>query len=85
MFHLNDDFTFRDVGGRVVLLDNDSGYYYSLNETGTLIFRGIINNSSMDKIRDMIVDKYSISEEEARNDIDSFISELTKENILKRN
>lgn len=85
MFHLNSDFTFRDVGGRIVLLDNDSGYYYSLNETGTLIFQGIINNRSMDRIRDIIVDKYSITEEEARNDIDNFISELTEENILKRN
>lgn len=83
MYSINRNVVYREVDDRIVLINLDSGYYYSLNEVGRLIFRCIVDKKDIDNIIDKILNEYEITREKARNDIDSFLSELTKENILK--
>jgi len=82
MYSINSNIVFREVGDRVVLLNPETGYYYSLNEMGRIVFRNIVKKKEVDEILKLIMEKYVVSEEKVRDDITSFISKLAEENIL---
>lgn len=71
--------------GSAVLLDLDSKFYYSLNETGCFMWQVFDGQAEMpvQNLVERLVGEYEVSEEDARHDIEEFIGDLAKEGLIE--
>lgn len=67
-----------------VLLHLKTRRYYSLNETGTLIWGAIQEGKSEEEIVQRIVEAYEIEAPEAQQHLDAFISDLEADELVRR-
>ncbi len=68
-----------------ILLDMRNKRYYSFNETGLLIFKGIESKSSDDKIIENIMSAYDVTRDRASASVNSLIKRLLSLNIIEKN
>ncbi len=72
-----------ELDGEAVLLDIESSYYFSLNETGTRVWRGLEADKSLEEIVDGIVAEWDVTPDEARETVESFLAALEKEGLIR--
>lgn len=85
MYSINDKVVFREVGENIVLINLNTGYYYSFNGLGSLIFNSLVKKMDIDQILREIVGNFDIAREGAEKDLKEFLDKLEKEDILKVN
>lgn len=68
--------------GETILVNLKNGNYYSFDKLGAVIWELIENNVSLNKIIEIINGKFPESGKKAEADIDAFIQNLLKENLL---
>ena len=71
--------------GSAVLLDLDSKFYYSLNETGCFMWQVFDGQPSVPvkQLFDKLIGQYEVTEDEARKDIEEFVGNLAKEGLIE--
>ncbi len=67
-----------------ILLDMRNKHYYSLNETGLVIFRGIESNLAQDRIVEEIMSVYAIDQDKAGSSVKNLIQRLLSLNIIEK-
>jgi hypothetical protein len=82
MYKVSDKVVFREIDDKIVLINLESGYYYSLNECGRFIFNLLIKNKQIHEVLEEINSRFEVSMETAKSDLEQFIGELEKEKIL---
>ncbi len=82
MYRVSDKVVFREIDEKIVLINLESGYYYSLNECGRFIFNLLRKNKNMPEVLEEIKIKFNVSSETANRDLEQFIEELERENII---
>lgn len=82
MLKVNEELAFRTVDGRLVVVNLQSGFYYSLNETATLIFGLIRQHKELPEIQTALVETYDVPADTARRDLDECIDALEREQLL---
>jgi hypothetical protein len=82
MLRINDKVVFREVDDKIILINLESGFYYSLNEIGCFIFKRILKNKNPCEILEEIKHSFDVSEEKADQDLGEFLDTLTRENIV---
>lgn len=71
--------------GTSVLLHLDSKFYYTLNETGTIIWRTLMEqegSGSSELAQTLASSQFDVEENTLASDIDSMFSEMVSEQIL---
>lgn len=81
---LKENIILREMQGDAVLLNLETGDYYSLNHVGNEIIKGISENLSIDEISKRIVNIYEIDIETAKIDTVSLIDDLIENHILEK-
>ena len=66
----------RTVGDETILLDLQSGTYFTLNRVGSVIWQGLQGGSSVDKLTTDVVAGFEIDEGTARADVGEFLDEI---------
>jgi hypothetical protein len=66
-----------------VVLHLDTKNYYKLNETSQLIWQALSAGKSESEISAQLSDRYDISIETARADVNDFIESLRKERLIQ--
>lgn len=66
-----------------VLMDLQSNYYYSLNETGAHIWHGLSQGLTLGEISRQLVAHYPITLAEAEAAVLALLRELTAENLVQ--
>lgn len=82
----NPSVVFTDLeDGSAVLLDLDSKFYYSLNETGCLMWQVFDGQPAIpvENLVERLTGEYNVTEEDARRDIEEFIGNLAKEGLIE--
>ena len=79
---IKDDVVARSVGDEMVLLDLESGTYFTLNAVGALIWRGLENSDSLATIIERIGSEYEVSPERAESDTADLIGQLIQKGLL---
>lgn len=79
-----DKITYRVIDGEAVILNLDSGYYYSLNEVGTKIWESINKEKNLSEILDFLKKEYQLSERDLKNDLLTLVKDLEKEELIGR-
>ena len=83
---INPAVVFTDLeDGSAVLLDLDSKFYYSLNETGCVMWKvfekkGEAESNNLVKA---LVQEYEVGEKQAEQDVEEFITSLAKEGLIQ--
>ncbi len=67
-----------------IILDMRTKMYFSLNETGLVIFKGIESKLTEDKIVEELISVYDIDSVKARNRVNILINQLLSHNIIEK-
>jgi hypothetical protein len=77
-----DRIVWRNIDKEAVILNLDTGFYYTLNEVGTLVWQLLDNNKDINKIINQISQDYNISIKRAEKDVNSLLGDLRKEKLI---
>lgn len=79
------DVIFTDFDGEEgILVDLNTKQYYRLNETGSLIWRGLEKGDSVEDIVAQMQNVYEVSVDHARASIKRLLSNLESNQLVKR-
>lgn len=67
-----------------VLLNLKTRRYYTINETGSVIWNELKAGRSTEEIVSALTREFDITEEAARTHVDSFLEELMADDIVRR-
>ena len=86
-YRKNKDFVFRKIGDETILVpikDNvgDMGSIYNLNEVAAFIWEQLDGEKTLLDIKNMILDEFQVSPEQARADLCDFVSQLKEVNAI---
>ena len=77
-----DNYSWRDVNNELVVLNLQSGEYFTFNNVGRLIWLSVNDGKTVDEIIRSVVEQYATTEEKAVADVKAFISNLLSEGLL---
>lgn len=73
---------FRNLAGEAVLLELDSGSYFGLNETGTLMWEALAGLERVDRALLNLEAELDVSAERLRTDLLDFVSLLASRSLV---
>lgn len=83
-FKLSKDQMFSAVSGETVILHYQTGLYYHLNQTGTLIWKLLEQGpKSFDQLRSQLIDVYNIDQETCDTDLQNLLNHLIDEKLVE--
>ena len=72
-----------DMDGEKVMMSIDTGKYYNLGFTGGRIWELAESSPSLGEIVAVLTDEYEVDEEQCRQQVHAFVTELEREGLLK--
>ena len=72
----------RVIDGEAIIVDFKTGDHYSLNQIGTLVWEMADGQHSFQDIVASILERYDISEAQARADLSKLVSDMENENLV---
>ncbi len=70
------------LGDETLLLNLDTGYYYTLDELGGLIWEMLIEQHDQEKIVERIVSEYEAERKSVESDLKTLLEELQREGMI---
>lgn len=70
------------IEGEAIFINLSTGVYYSLNQSGTLIWEIIEAERTLDEAVAAVTDHYQVSKEQAEVDVERLVSTLLEEKIV---
>lgn len=80
---VRDAVVFRDLEGEAVLLNLESGVYFGLDPVGTRIWHLLVEPCTLQKILNVLVDGYEVTEGQCADDLLRFIGELRENELIE--
>jgi hypothetical protein len=77
-----DNYSWRDVNNELVVLNLQSGEYFTFNDVGRLIWLSLNDGKTVKDTSRSVVEQYATTEEKAVTDVRSFIDNLLSEHLL---
>ena len=74
-----------DLAGEAVILNLTSGIYYGLDEVGSRIWEIMQEPSSVQTIRDKLLEEYDVEREKCEQDLLELISQLKQYGLVEVN
>jgi hypothetical protein len=71
------------IEGEVILIDLDTGTYYSLRESGAVVWQGIQDGAETAHIVDTLTSSYEGSADEIGSAVADLLEELTQEGLIE--
>jgi hypothetical protein len=68
--------------GNYLAFDPEEGDEWKLNETGAFILKNLIEGSSLEEIKNIILEEYGLSPEEAEEALKEYIGILKEKGII---
>ena len=79
-----DRITYRIIDGEAVILNLDSGYYYSLNSVGTNIWKMIDEGKKPETILSCLEQDYrQVEKRDLKKDMVALLDDLKKEKLIE--
>ncbi|PYS79756.1 MAG: hypothetical protein DMF66_01655 [Acidobacteria bacterium] len=79
------DVLFRELEGEMVLLNKLSATYFSLNETGSEVWRRLSGHATVEEICQGMAETYHIPKEKLVADLTQLIEELLNAGLIQPN
>ena len=78
----NSSVLWRELDGEAILLNPKEGCSYNLNNVGTLIWKMLDGEHSIDDIAKAICEYYEVEHEQALQDMRQLLNELRENNLV---
>ena len=75
--------TARQIDAEKVILNLDSGHFFTLNEVGAFLWNSIDGHRNLEAIFEGMVGEYDVAEMTAREDLGQIVAELVKEKLIE--
>ena len=72
-----------ETDGEIVALDDRSLQYLSANPTGAVIWQALVEGTTRSDLVRRLVDAFEVDEPVAARDVEAFLAELTKLDLLE--
>ena len=79
-----DEITFTVIDGEAILINLNTGAYYSMVDTAVEVWELIQAGHSVSELTDLVSRRYGADVERVRADLESFITELSEQGIVVR-
>jgi hypothetical protein len=76
------DVVARGVADEMILLDLETGTYFTLNSVGAAIWKHLENGTDRDGAIAAVVEQFEVDLETATADFDEYVTALTSEGLL---
>ncbi len=77
-----DNYSWRDVNNELVVLNLQSGEYFTFNDVGRLIWLSVNDGKNVEDITKLVTEQYAATRDKAEADVKAFISNLLSEGLL---
>ena len=77
------DVTWKVLDGETVLLNLDTGVYFTLNATGTAVWELYNGRTSLAEITKVLCEQFDVTSEQARRDLMELTQRLLDEGLVK--
>jgi predicted transcriptional regulator len=75
--------TWRKLRDELVLMHLDTGAYYSLNETGVIIWQGIVDERPHEDIVNDMSEMFDVDRETIARDFERVVNELSDQGLVE--
>ncbi len=82
MFMPSDKVMVREVAGELVLMDLGSEQFFRLNDTGAIVWQGIVDGHTERDIAGGIAERFSISMDQAEGDVRELLESLAAAGLI---
>jgi hypothetical protein len=73
----------RELDGEAILLNADTGHYFSLDKVGTRMWRLLVDHGNVDTVCRALLDEYEVREDRLRRDLVELVSQLASHGLLR--
>lgn len=81
-YTLSKQYLWKEIGDQVVILHYDSGRYFSLNASGSMIWKAALENLSQEQTIQRLCQKFDVDQETARLDIEETVRSFVDRKFL---
>ncbi len=78
-----EDLTWQEIDGELVILDLARSSYLTTNGTGAFLAKLLVTDHSVDDLAAALATEYGITQDEAREDVETFVAELRRLELLE--
>lgn len=78
-----EDLTWQEIDGELVILDLARSSYLTTNGTGAFLAKLLVTEHSPEALAEALAAEYQITTEQAREDVDAFVAELARLELLE--
>ena len=82
-YRLNQRYSWKKLAAGCIVLDLEKGSYFTLNETASAIWDGVMGGKEGAAIAESLTDDYAISLKQAQADVSQTIGMLVQEGVLE--
>jgi hypothetical protein len=83
-FAVSGDVAHREVNGRLLLLLPDSNHLYAFNDSGRVVWQGLLRQRSATSIAATIARKFGVSAARAERDVRDLLNDLVRRGVIRR-
>ena len=80
---ISDDTVFRNLQDEIVLLNLKNGMYYGLDVVGAKTWQFIEKHQSLQKVHDLLMKEFDVTEEQCAKDLLDFVSSLHEKKLIE--
>ena len=82
MYKCKDNLIIREIDSKYIIINMDTGEITTFEGTGNAFFKALLELKDKNKAYEYLLNKYDVKSNELKFDIEKFISELERKNII---
>jgi len=81
-YTLTDEFVWKEIGQQVVVLQFETGAYWTLNDTASFIWKSMVEGCSADEAAERLAAEFNVGKDSAQADIQEFLKDCIDKKML---
>lgn len=82
-FRIRPGIAHREIEGQLLLLTPSGTDIYTLNESGKLVWQGLLRGQSADSLARRLAEKYRLPPDQARDDVLALLADLRRKRVIQ--
>jgi hypothetical protein len=83
-YQLNPSYSWRRLSGGCIILDLEQGSYFTLNETASAIWQGLMDGLTPAEIQKALAEEYQLPVGKVAADVDETVVRFLKEGVVRK-
>lgn len=81
--HIGEEVLFREIDGEAVILHQETGKYYGLDEVATRMWTLLLRYGQVEPVYRELLQEYEVDAERLRQDLLRFVDELASRHLIQ--